>query len=87
MPLYFASGTISLYHDDFSLYHDDFPSFSGLPEESVDLIVTSPPYDVDIQYDGYTDNLPYPKYLVGSITLPLSGTSKTYLGGQRGALG
>jgi site-specific DNA-methyltransferase (adenine-specific) len=34
-----------------------------LPPESVDLIVTSPPYDVDIQYDGYSDNLPYPKYL------------------------
>ena len=56
MPLYFANEAISL-------YHDDFLNFTELPEESVDLIVTSPPYDVDIQYDGYTDNLPYPKYL------------------------
>ncbi len=56
MPLYFEAATIRL-------YHDDFLTFNELPPESVDLIVTSPPYDVDIQYDGYSDNLPYPKYL------------------------
>lgn len=56
MALFFAAENISL-------YHDDFLSFNDLPPESVDLIVTSPPYDVDIQYDGYTDNIPYDKYL------------------------
>jgi site-specific DNA-methyltransferase (adenine-specific) len=56
MPLYFSSETIRL-------YCDDFLSFSELPPESVDLVVTSPPYDVDIQYDGFSDDLPYPKYL------------------------
>jgi len=56
MPLLFEAEGIRL-------YHDDFLRFSELPPESVDLIVTSPPYDVDIQYDGFTDNIPYDKYL------------------------
>ncbi|MEA3345267.1 MAG: site-specific DNA-methyltransferase [Chloroflexota bacterium] len=30
---------------------------------SVDLIVTSPPYDVEIQYEGFDDSIPYDKYL------------------------
>jgi len=29
----------------------------------VDLIVTSPPYNVDIAYEGYRDDIPYEKYL------------------------
>jgi len=56
MPLLFEAEGIRI-------YHDDFLRFSELPPESVDLIVTSPPYDVDIQYDGFTDNIPYDKYL------------------------
>jgi len=56
MSLYFEAATLRL-------YHADFLTFDELPPESVDLIVTSPPYDVDISYDGYEDNLPYPKYL------------------------
>jgi len=34
-----------------------------LKEDSVDLIVTSPPYNVKIDYNQYEDNLKYPKYL------------------------
>lgn len=48
MPLYFSAETIRL-------YCDDFLNFNELPPESIDLIVTSPPYDVDIQYDGYVE--------------------------------
>jgi len=34
--------------------------------ESIDLIVTSPPYNVDIKYNSHNDQLTYPEYLVFS---------------------
>ncbi len=34
-----------------------------LRPESIDLLVTSPPYGVDIQYASSPDDLPYPEYL------------------------
>ena len=34
-----------------------------IPDNSIDLIVTSPPYNCDIDYDIYKDNLKYPDYL------------------------
>jgi len=36
---------------------------SNLPESSVDLIVTSPPYSVNITYDVYNDNTTIDEYL------------------------
>jgi site-specific DNA-methyltransferase (adenine-specific) len=33
-----------------------------LPDASVDLIVTSPPYNLDVSYNGYHDALPYAQY-------------------------
>lgn len=33
-----------------------------LDDNSIDLIVTSPPYNVGIEYDGYSDNMPWPEY-------------------------
>jgi site-specific DNA-methyltransferase (adenine-specific) len=37
---------------------------AGLPAGSVDLIVTSPPYNVGISYDNYDDARSYAEYLV-----------------------
>lgn len=34
-----------------------------LPEESVDLVVTSPPYNTGVEYEDYKDNLPHTEYL------------------------
>lgn len=34
-----------------------------LKEESIDLVVTSPPYNVGVDYGVYTDDLPYEAYL------------------------
>jgi len=45
------------------IINDDFLTTSLIPEESVDLIVTSPPYNVDIHYESFKDNIPYEKYL------------------------
>lgn len=56
--------TQAYFETDFiRLYNADFLLLDSIQAESVDLIVTSPPYDVDIQYEGYTDNVPYDQYL------------------------
>lgn len=36
----------------------------SLPESSVDICITSPPYNLDIKYGEYKDNKPYEEYLV-----------------------
>ena len=33
-----------------------------IPENSIDLIVTSPPYNVEMEYDVYVDDLPWSDY-------------------------
>jgi site-specific DNA-methyltransferase (adenine-specific) len=44
------------------IYKEDFLKAS-IDENSIDLIVTSPPYNVDIQYGNYKDGIPYDEYL------------------------
>ena len=34
-----------------------------LDDNSIDLVVTSPPYNVGIDYDSYNDNLPWDEYI------------------------
>ncbi|MEO0087839.1 MAG: site-specific DNA-methyltransferase [candidate division WOR-3 bacterium] len=48
---------------DIKIYHDDFLTTECVEENTVDLIVTSPPYNVDIKYLSYNDNIPYNVYL------------------------
>jgi len=45
------------------IINDDFLKVDYISRDSIDLIVTSPPYNVDIEYEGYRDNIPYEKYL------------------------
>jgi site-specific DNA-methyltransferase (adenine-specific) len=45
------------------IYNDDFLKTDVIRDDSVDLIVTSPPYNVDIKYENYNDKIPYSKYL------------------------
>ena len=45
------------------IIHDDFLKTEFIPKNSVDLIVTSPPYNVDIHYNSFKDDIPYEKYL------------------------
>lgn len=56
IPLYFHNNDIILYRGDV-LYQHTFM------EEFIDLIVTSPPYNVDIQYNSNKDDLSYEEYL------------------------
>lgn len=45
------------------IYNDDILKTDAIEPGSIDLIVTSPPYDVDVSYEGYDDSIPYDKYL------------------------
>ncbi|MEK7664233.1 MAG: site-specific DNA-methyltransferase [Patescibacteria group bacterium] len=45
------------------IYKDDILKINSIPNNSVDLIVTSPPYNVDIHYNSHADNLSYDDYL------------------------
>ncbi|MDH7604178.1 MAG: site-specific DNA-methyltransferase [Melioribacter sp.] len=49
--------------DDVEIYNDDFLTTKVISEESIDLIVTSPPYNVDIKYNSYSDDMDYNTYL------------------------
>ena len=49
--------------DNLTIINDDFLETNLIPEDSIDLIVTSPPYNVDIHYNSFEDGIPYEKYL------------------------
>jgi site-specific DNA-methyltransferase (adenine-specific) len=55
---YKKTGKISLFLKDCMTGMSDI-----LTKESVDVIVTSPPYKIGINYQRYDDNLPKEKYL------------------------
>lgn len=46
-----------------TLYRADSTNLGFLPPASVHLVVTSPPYNLDMQYGDYRDTLPYHDYL------------------------
>lgn len=46
-----------------TLYNADVASLEFLEDASVDLTITSPPYNLDVSYNGYKDDVPYPVYL------------------------
>ena len=46
-----------------SIYNSDILKLSLIPNNSIDLIITSPPYNVDIPYNTSKDNTPYKEYL------------------------
>jgi len=48
---------------DIKIIYDDFLSTKLVKDNSIDLIVTSPPYNVDIHYGSFRDDIPYEKYL------------------------
>lgn len=47
---------------DVLIYNDDIIVTEAVEPNSVDLTVTSPPYNVDIKYSTYDDGIPYEKY-------------------------
>lgn len=57
------SGKLYYKADNISIYNDDFLTTDCIQENSIDLIVTSPPYNVDIRYGSFDDKIPYHVYL------------------------
>ncbi len=45
------------------LINDDILTTNAIANNSLDLIVTSPPYNVDIKYNSHHDAISYPDYL------------------------
>lgn len=45
------------------IIHDDVITTDRVADSSVDLIVTSPPYNVDIAYNSHKDDISYAEYL------------------------
>lgn len=60
-----ASGRLffEAFNEGLRIICDDFISTRLVEDASVDLIVTSPPYNVDVHYNSYDDNISYDKYL------------------------
>lgn len=51
---------------DLSIINDDVLKTFEVLQNSVDLVVTSPPYNVGVSYSSHKDNMEYSKYLVFS---------------------
>lgn len=53
-------------NETFTIINDNVLMTKAIPRESIDLIVTSPPYNVDINYNSNSDALSYADYLAFS---------------------
>jgi len=71
IPINYKINTIPMLKDNkpyfkfknISIFKRDILKFDSIPNNSVDLIVTSPPYNVDIKYNTHNDQISYEKYL------------------------
>ncbi|MCS7207656.1 MAG: site-specific DNA-methyltransferase [Dehalococcoidia bacterium] len=45
------------------IYNADFLTIEDIEPNSIDLIITSPPYNVDVHYSSYDDTIPYSAYI------------------------
>jgi site-specific DNA-methyltransferase (adenine-specific) len=57
--IFFKNDTLSIINDDVLKTNEIIPN-------SIDLIITSPPYNVDIKYNSHEDTLSYDEYLAFS---------------------
>ena len=51
------------HRDSIWIYNADFLRTENIEDNSIDLIVTSPPYNVDIKYNSHDDTMAYEDYL------------------------
>jgi site-specific DNA-methyltransferase (adenine-specific) len=54
--LYFAKGSVQI-------YNADILKVQSIKNNSIDLMITSPPYNLDIQYNSHDDKMSYQAYL------------------------
>jgi site-specific DNA-methyltransferase (adenine-specific) len=64
-PTLAADGLVEPYFRDelVTIYNADSTHLQFIDDDSVDLTVTSPPYNLDMSYNGYRDDVPYHAYL------------------------
>ncbi len=58
-----SNNNLHFKHGDLLIYNDDILKTTSIAKSSIDLIVTSPPYNVDIHYNSNKDDLSYRDYL------------------------
>lgn len=49
--------------DNILIYKNDILKITAIPSNTIDLIVTSPPYNIDVHYNSHPDDLSYEDYL------------------------
>ena len=54
--VYFAKGPVQI-------YNDDIIKIQSIKDNSIDLMITSPPYNLDIKYNSHDDKMSYHAYL------------------------
>lgn len=57
------AGTVFFRDDRSTIINEDLFATRTIANESIDLVVTSPPYNVDIQYNSHDDRVTYEEYL------------------------
>ena len=56
-------GKVFFENNGLKIIQDDVLTTDFIEKSSIDLIVTSPPYNVDIKYNSHNDEVSYPEYL------------------------
>ena len=54
--VYFNEGNVTI-------YNDDIIKLQSIKDNSIDLMITSPPYNLDIKYSSHNDKMSYQAYL------------------------
>lgn len=62
-PSILQTDELFFHTDSIWIYNADILKTNSIKENSIDLIVTSPPYNVDIKYNSHDDTMSYGDYL------------------------
>lgn len=64
-PTLATDGHVEPYYRDglVTIYNEDSTHLPFIDDASIDLTITSPPYNLDMSYNGYRDDVPYRAYL------------------------
>lgn len=59
-----SAGAFPFHQDQLAtIYNADSTNLDFLQADAIHLIITSPPYNLDVSYNGYRDDVPYQGYL------------------------
>lgn len=58
-----AKSNLYFMTDSIRIYNDDIIKIRSIKNNSIDLMITSPPYNLDIKYNSHDDKMDYETYL------------------------